>query len=116
MKDDDEPTLFDLTEAKAERDKAVAKVHGGADPEWLVVAARAVDVVAGTHDEFTADDVWQKLDGWGVERPREQRALAPVLLAAKRAGQISPTSEFRSSARRSRHAAPLRVWESHVSR
>lgn len=100
---------FDAAAARAARDDAVARVDVGADPDWKGVAYSAV-VEASLSGTFTTDDVWRVLDGWGVPRPREPRALAPVMLRAKKAGLISPTSEFRNSDRVVCHANPKRVW------
>jgi hypothetical protein len=104
--------LFDLAEARAARDKAIAQAVENAPDEWLAQANRAVLSVAWRLHEFTADDIWAT----GLPQPREPRALGGVLKALAKSGVIAKTGRFQSTARVRRHAAPVAIWRSLVCR
>ena len=104
-----------MSDATNARDEALTRVEEHADPDWMHFARLAVVCVAYNAETFTADDVWAQLDALRMERPRESRALAPVLIALKREGHIAPTDRFVNSNRVSRHAGPVRVWRSNLS-
>jgi hypothetical protein len=78
---------------------------------WLETALAAVTALARERATFTADDVWNT----GLKPPREPRALGAVLTILRRDGVVEPTGEFRPTVRRSRHAAPIRVWHSLIA-
>lgn len=96
-------SLLDLIEAERQRDEAMAQAEAHADPDWLERARAVVLDVARIHDSFTADDVWSFL-----EKPREPRALGPVLKGLAQEGLIHSTGQYRKSTRR--HAAAVVVW------
>lgn len=91
--------------ARADRDEAIARGLANADEAWILSALLVVRALARAFPEFTADDVWAR-----VETPREPRALAGVLRRAAADGLIQASGTFRPSARR--HAAPVMVWHS----
>jgi hypothetical protein len=99
------------TDATEARDEALDHVERGADPEWLRAARVAVGVLADQGRQFSADDVWALLDGAGVDRPREPRALGPVIKAAVQSGRIVRVG-WANSSRASRHAAPIAHYRS----
>ena len=96
-------------EAKLARDSAVDKVGSAAESDgWLEGALEAIRSVAREKAEFSADDVWDS----GLEPPRESRALGAAFTILRREKVIEPTSQFKTTSRARRHAAPIRVWRS----
>lgn len=100
--------LLDAAQACQRRDAAIARVEAGADAEWKVAAAWAVYSVALSKRYFTGDDIWAS----GLPKPREARALGPVMLRAKRAGVIRPTGRVVASDVPGNHRNPHYEWES----
>ena len=96
-----------MSDATKARDAALAQVAEHTEQAWKFFACNAVYNMGG---EFTADDVWAKLEEMGVAPPHEPRALAPVLIRMAKVGVIEPTDQYRQSRRGSRHAGPVRVW------
>jgi hypothetical protein len=95
------PTQLD---ARKNRDAAIAQVDAHADDEWKRYALGFIAELSGQMAEFTTDDLWDA----GLIKPREPRALGPVMRRAAKRGLIATTGEFRSS--RYRNCAPLPVW------
>lgn len=107
---------LDLEAGRRARDEGMARVDEGVSEEWKAIADDAVDQVARLHYEFIVDEVWEVLDHWGVERPRDSRAIGPRMTAAKDRGIIEPTDRFRSSKQPTSHATPRRIWRSRIRR
>jgi hypothetical protein len=95
-----------ISEATAQRNAAIAQVDANADDEWKRYALGFVAELSADLDEFTTDDLWDA----GLIKPREPRALGPVMRRAAKRGLIATTGEFRKS--RYRNCAPLPVWAS----
>jgi hypothetical protein len=95
-----------ISEATAQRDAAIAQVDANADDEWKRYALGFIAELSADLDEFTTDDLWDA----GLIKPREPRALGPVMRRAAKRGLIATTGEFRKS--RYRNCAPLPVWAS----
>lgn len=87
------------------RDNGMARAEEGAGPEWMARAEAAVMQVARTKAQFTTDDVWLVLD-----KPREPRALGPVLHRLARAGILENVG-FQKTVQASRHRAPVAQWK-----
>jgi len=98
---------YDLPLARARRNEAIDAATQAADEEWRAVALMALCRIARGSATFTTDDVWKS-----VPSPREPRAIAGVMLEAKRLGLCEPTSTYQQSERVRCHARPLRVWRS----
>jgi hypothetical protein len=96
-----------VSEIEAERDRATAAVEEHAAREWREQALEAVRRTALARPEFIVDDVW---DVGGLESTVEDRALGPVMLAAKRKGFIEKTDRVRPSKRS--HLSGKPVWRS----
>jgi len=97
--------------AAAARDEAVERVGEAAERDgWMDQALATVTAIARRMPAFTADDVWDT----GLDAPREPRALGAVMTQLRRRKVVEPTSDFKPTSRRSRHAAPIRVWRSLV--
>jgi hypothetical protein len=92
------------------RDAAIERVEAHADDDWKAAALAAVELAARTRETFTGDDVWNM----GLPKPREARALGPVMLGAARAGLITRTDEVRDSTQPGCHRGLVRVWRSNV--
>jgi hypothetical protein len=107
-----------MSVATEARDAALERVEGAASPDWSATMFALVVQVARRLPTFTADDVFEALEDLPEdERPTtpEPRALGPVVLRAVKAGVCSKAGmPGRLSRRRSRHAAPLNVWRSHL--
>lgn len=95
------PTNHD---ARSARDNAIAQVDANADAEWKAYALGFVAELSGRIGQFTTDDLWDA----GLIKPREPRALGPVMRRAAKRGLIATTGEFKAS--RYRNCAPLPVW------
>ncbi|MFD6970578.1 hypothetical protein [Streptomyces sp. NPDC059949] len=93
-----------LTAAASKRDAAIAQVDANADSAWKSYALGFIAELSGRLDQFTTDDLWDA----GLIKPREPRALGPVMRRAAKRGLIATTGEFRAS--RYRNCAPLPVW------
>ncbi|MGW6571638.1 hypothetical protein ACWGAN_05605 [Streptomyces sp. NPDC054945] len=93
-----------LTAATVMRDSAIAQVDAHADAEWKSYALGFIAELSGRMTQFTTDDLWDA----GLIKPREPRALGPVMRRAAKRGLIATTGEFRAS--RYRNCAPLPVW------
>ena len=86
------------------------KAKENADADWYDAALRCVERAAHDMDYFTTDDVWRQ----GLRKPREPRALGPVMTEAMKRGWIVPLSSHEKSKRPEAHASPKRVWRSLV--
>lgn len=105
----DQLTL-DLAAGRAARDFAMERV---ADPPWAVFAHRAIRALARRNAYVCSDDVWEELDGMGVPRPQEGRAMGPVMAAAVHDGLLVP-DHFTSGGNPKHHADVMRVYRSLV--
>jgi len=92
------------------RDQALERVEGNAKADWTQQAFEVVTALARSGRPFTPDDVWAA----GLPRPREARALGPVMMRAVKSGLIEPTGEWINSKQASQHATPVRVWRGKV--
>lgn len=105
-------SLFDAGSARDAREAAIIQVGTHADDVWMTKAKLAVLEAAERHAEFTTDEVWMVLVEWGVDPPREERAMGAVFHHMhKRAKKITPTDRHRSSVRPACHARPLLIWK-----
>lgn len=97
------------TEAKAARDEALRRVDEHIPRAWRQKALAAVRLACVELDEWTVDDVWERLD---AGRPPEGRAMGAVILQAARWGWCERTDRYRASSQPKCHANPRRVWRS----
>lgn len=98
-----------LRQAQAARDTAMAVVDRAAQEEWKDQCRRALWHLAKTRENFTTDDVWDRLAEMGVDTIGEPRALGPVVMRALRAGAIRDTGRMARSRRR--HATKITIYE-----
>ena len=99
---------FRLSEAKANRDEAMDRVSRGASEEWKQTALTLVQALCQLRSTFTADDVWEA----GLQRPREPRALGPVMKRAQGLGYCEFSGQYVLSRQPKCHAHPRQVWRS----
>jgi hypothetical protein len=95
--------------AIAARDAALERVAAAAGSEWNDRAYEAVQRVCFNRMYWTSENVWDY-----VEKPREPRALGPVLKRAVRDGWCEPVG-FVTSSMSTRHAAPVRQYRSLIT-
>lgn len=100
--------LRDPLEARRQRDLAMTRVDDAADPLWKTAADWTVLYVCLTQRVFTGDDVWAA----GLPKPREPRALGPVILRARKRGLCQKTGRIVASQVPKDHCNPHTEWES----
>ncbi len=87
---------------------------------WATVARIVVDVLARGQPYVTTDDVWEILDGWGIGRPAEPRAMGAVMRRAVKGGTLDITDRIAQSQRAqtadggTHHVGPVRVYISRL--
>ena len=107
------PTVkLNRVEAREKRDVAIRTVEDAGDTEWQRSAYALGHQIARELPEFTSDEFWRR----GLSKPREPRALGPVLLSLQRARVIESTDRLVNTAQVLRNAAPVRVWRSRTVR
>jgi hypothetical protein len=110
-----QPTLFDVVPsspgaARRVRDEALTRVSAHATPGFLEVAVAAIKVVAQRQQFLTTDEVMKQIAN--LATTPDLRALGPCMTKAMKLRYIAPTDRVRNTERASRHAAPVRIWES----
>lgn len=94
-------------QATAQRDAALEQVEAASDPEWRDRALEAIRRTCLALETFIGDDVWTVGE---LDRPRESRALGPVILEAARRGWCVRTDRMRPSVQG--HMCGRPVWRS----
>lgn len=97
----------DMAAAKVRRDVGVAQVEANADDDWLTDAFDALVAYLQHNEEFFVDDWWKRTQ---LRRPRESRALGPVVMKAARDGLMEKSGGFRKSTASNLTEKP--VWRS----
>ena len=92
--------------ASEETRRAIKQVEENADEAWKEEALAAVRATCEALPEFISDDVWER----GLDSTREDRALGPVLMKAKKEGWCVKTDRLRPSVRS--HLSGKPVWRS----
>jgi hypothetical protein len=83
----------------------MARAESHALPEWKDQAKMVLWRRILSQQPFTTDDLWDD----GLPKPREPRALGPIVSAAKRKGYLADTGRMVQS--RYRHATKITVWQ-----
>jgi DNA polymerase len=96
-------------DAARRRDAALVQVALGAGPDWMAAAWDALVDYLRTHPSFFVDDFWADTS---LERPRESRALGPVVLRAAREGLMAKSGQFRKSTASNMTEKP--IWTSKI--
>jgi hypothetical protein len=84
-------------------------VDEATDEAWRELALQAVFDTCRKMPEFISDDVWEV---GGLKSTREDRAMGPVLMRAKKNGWCVKTNRVRPSVRS--HLSGKPVWESRL--
>jgi hypothetical protein len=109
VKDDDQ---FDLDLGKADRDAAMDLIEGNTNPDWKIFMLERIKEAARMYAFFTTDHVFDLASQHNAPDVHDLRALGPLMNEAHRLGICQPTDRFELCRRRSRHAAPIRIWQS----
>lgn len=96
-----------VAQVREETERAIQQVDEHADPMWKHDALEAVRKTCLALPEFISDDVWMV---GALRRTREDRALGPVFMAAKKNGWCVKTDRVRPSIRS--HLSGKPVWRS----
>ncbi len=104
-------TYFDPKEGARLRDIGIDRAEK-AHRYWVKTADSALVTVARVCGEFTADQVWEKLDSWKTPQPEDPRAMGAVFVRASKAGTITRTDRTIRSQRPAHHRYPCTVWRS----
>src|SRR5262245_26419295 len=107
MSEPPEQLELSFTAVVKETRGALGQVEENAEEGWKGEALEAVRRTCLALGEFISDDVWRT---GGLASTREDRALGPVLLAAKRLGWCEKTNRLRPSLRS--HLSGKPVWRS----
>lgn len=99
-------------EARRRGNAAQEAAERAADPLWLAEAEKALLMLARSCQTVTTDEIWEELDRRGLRRPREPRALGPVMKRGASAGWIEPTDRYTPSIQPQGHGRPMRIWRS----
>lgn len=78
------------------------------DSDWAELAYTAVRQVAEKHQEFTPDDIWAT----GLQKPKEARALGPVMARARKEKLIEKTGRVQPTTQPESHGTDITVWRS----
>lgn len=106
-------SIFDQVEQA--KQTGIELVYRHASTTWKRAAADRLYSVIQKQEFFTSDDVLIPLEKDG-EVTGDNRAIAAILQAFSRAGLITATDRFITCKRKSRHHAPVRVWQSKLKR
>lgn len=113
-----QPERFDPELARMARDAALDQVEANSNVEWSDLFYSTIEAVATEMEEFTADEIWERLSRMpNVPRQHQPRAAGPVVVRALKAGVIRKADKLpRKSNRASCHHRPIAVYESLIFR
>lgn len=100
-------TIFDQAEKK--KQEGIELVYRHANTFWKRAAAEQLQKVINNCETFTSDHIIMPLEKKGITTA-DTRALAAILIAAKKMNLIEATDNFVRCQRKSRHNAPIMVW------
>lgn len=93
-------------------EEGIKRSYENADLDWKDAAEKRVFWLVKHKRFFTSDDVITHLDAKGI-KTHNNSALGGVMLKYKNQGFIKPIG-YQPATRKSRHNAPLRIWESQI--
>lgn len=103
---------FSRKAAQIARAEGMERAAEAANPEWWRWMMQATIEVARRKPFFFTDDMeYLRLTRQGPST-HENRALGPLMTAAKRAGICEPTDHWSPSSQRVNHGRFMRVWYS----
>lgn len=101
-----DPVRLDLPAGRRLAEQGMTRAATAAPPDWKDAAVTALNELIEEGNEFTADDVWERIGFM----PPEPRALGAYLRLASKGGRIVQTGARRPSQRPEHHAYPMTVW------
>lgn len=101
-------TFYD--QAEKAKQEGIELVFRNANTAWKRAAANELLEVITRKDKFTSDDILIPLERQGIIT-KDNRAIAAILQSAARMNLIRSTDTFIRCRRKSRHGAPVMVWE-----
>jgi uracil-DNA glycosylase len=104
------PSLIDPVAAAAAKQAGIDAADAYADEVWKQAAYLAIARLCVLLDEFTADEVWEELQGT-TATTRQPSALGPVFMQARDDGLIVNTGRLRPTKLSRRHR-DITVWRS----
>jgi hypothetical protein len=104
--------LFDKDAARVARDASMDLIESNTSQAWHDAMMAITIQVAEIREFFTSDAVFYVASKRNMPFIHDRRAYGPIIKAAQKAGVCRPTERFIQCRRQSRHAAPLRVWQS----
>jgi hypothetical protein len=104
--------LFNLDVSRAVRDASMDLIEGNTSKAWRDAMMGLTEEVAKIREYFTSDHVFYLASKRKMPFIHDRRAFGPIIKAAQRDGICQPTERFIPCRRKTRHAAPLRVWRS----
>lgn len=106
--------MFKIKKNTKETKLAIEDAYVNAEIDWLLSAEKILWGLCRKRKFVTSDDVLTQLEYKG-KHTHNNSALGGVFMRAKNNGWIKPHG-FTQSRRRSRHSAPVRVWQSLVNK
>lgn len=97
-------------QAERAKQEGIEVVYRNANTTWKRAAADQLMKVIAKQRTFTSDDVLIPLEQQGIVT-KDNRAIAAILQSAARMNLIKATDKFIRCRRKSRHGAPVMVWE-----
>lgn len=97
-------------QAERAKQEGIEAVYRSANTTWKRAAADQLMKVIARRRTFTSDDVLIPLEQQGIVT-KDNRAIAAILQSAQRMNLIKATDKFIRCRRKSRHGAPVMVWE-----
>ncbi|MEI8100772.1 MAG: hypothetical protein WCH09_04325 [Bacteroidota bacterium] len=94
------------------KEQALEKARRGAPPLWMKECMDAIRLCATEMPTFTTDDIWEVLEGKGVEAPREPRAMGVAMVRAVRMKMVTILERTAVSRRRVNHGRRVQIWQS----
>ena len=90
---------------------ALVAVREAADEKWYAAALERIRHLCLTRASWSADDIWEGLDGLDLST-REPRALGAVLRDACSKGWCVPSGSYQKTSRPEAHRRPVAIWRS----
>lgn len=91
------------------KQQGIELAYHHSDNDWKRAAKEQLFKVIKTNDEFTSDEIIMPLEARGIFT-HDNRAIAAILLAAKRLGLIEPTGTQVKCKRPKRHNGWVALW------
>ena len=96
---------------EAGKQLGMQRAEDHANTEWKSAAEQCVYRYAKANPELTVNDLWDGLEGLGLDT-HEHRASGPVMKACARRGWIRRTQRTIKTTRPSRNRGDVAVWTS----